>query len=37
MSDSKTGETARFKIKLIEPITNVESTINSGDDSQDVS
>ena len=37
MSDSDTGETAHFKIKHIEPITNVDSTTNSGDKSQDAS
>lgn len=33
----KLEKTARFKIKLTEPITNVESTINSDGDSQDAS
>ena len=34
MSDSDTGETSHFKIKHIEPVTNVEDTTNSGDNSQ---
>ena len=33
MSDSDTGETSRFKIKRTEPVTNVEGTTNSGDNS----
>ena len=33
MSDGDTGETSRFKIKCIEPVTNVEGTTNSGDNS----
>ena len=37
MSDSDTGETSHFKIKYIEPVTNVEGTTNSGDNSQNVS
>ena len=37
MSDSDTGKTSRFKIKHIEPVTNVEGTNNSGDNSQNVS
>ena len=34
MSESDTGETSCFKIKHIEPVTNVEDTTNSGDNSQ---
>ena len=34
MSDSDTGQTSRFKIKHIEPVTNVEGTTNSGNNSQ---
>ena len=37
MSDSVIGEISRFKIKHIEPVTNVEGTTNSGDNSQNVS
>ena len=37
MSDGDTGETSRFKIKHIEPVTNVEGTANSGDNSQNAS
>ena len=37
MSDSDTEETSHFKIKHIEPVTNVEGTTNSGDNSQNVS
>ena len=37
MSYSYTGETSRFKIKHIKPVTNVEGTINSGNNSQKVS
>ena len=37
MSDSDTGETSRFKIKHIEPVTNVEDTANSGDNNQNAS
>ena len=37
MSDSDTEETSRFKIKHIEPVSNVEGTTNSGDNSQNVS
>ena len=37
MSDSDTGETSRFKIKYIEPVTNVEDTTKSGDNSQNAS
>ena len=36
MSDSDTGEISRFKIKHIEPVTNVEGTTNSSDNSQNV-
>ena len=37
MSDSDTGEISRFKIKHIEPVTKVEGTTNSNDNSQNVS
>ena len=37
MSDSDTGEASCFKIKHIEPVTNVEGTTNSGDNSQNLS
>ena len=37
MSDCDTGETSCFKIKLIEPIANVEGATNSGKNSQDTS
>ena len=37
MSDSNNGETSRFKIKHIEPVTDVEDTTNSGDNSQNAS
>ena len=37
MSDSDTGGTSRFKIKHIEPVTNAEDTVNSGDNSQNAS
>ena len=37
MSDSDTGETSCLKIKHIEPVTYVDGTSNSGDNSQNVS
>ena len=37
MSDCGTGETSRFKIKHIEPITNVDGITNSSDNSQNAS
>ena len=37
MSDSDTGETSCFKIKDTEPVTNVEGTTKSGDNSQSAS
>ena len=37
MSDSDTGETSRFEIKHIEPVTNAEDTANSGDNNQNAS
>ena len=37
MSDSDTGETSRFKIKHIDPVTNVQDTTKSGDNSQNAS
>ena len=37
MSDSNNGETSRFKIKHIEPVTDVEDTTNSSDNSQNAS
>ena len=37
MSDSDAGEASCFKIKHIEPVTNVEGTTNSSDNSQNVS
>lgn len=33
MFDTDTGEICRFKMKYIEPITNVEGTTNSNDNS----
>ena len=33
MSDSDTGETSHFKVKHVKPVTNVEDTTNSGDNS----
>ena len=37
MSDCYTGEISLFKMKHIQPVTNVEDTTNSGDNSQNVS
>ena len=37
MSESDTGETFRFKIKHIEPVTNVEGTTNISDNSHNAS
>ena len=37
MSVSDTGETSRFKIKHIEPVTNAGGTTHSGDNSQNAS
>ena len=37
MSGSDNGKTSCFKIKHIEPVTNVKGTTNSGDNSQNVS
>ena len=37
MFDSDTGELSRFEIKHFERITNIESTTNSGGNSQDAS
>ena len=36
-SDSDSGETSRLKIKYIEPVTYIEGTNNSGNNSQNVS
>ena len=37
MSDSDTGETSRFKMKHIEPVTNAEDTATRGNNSQNAS
>ena len=37
MSDSDTGETSRFKMKHIEPVTNAEDTATRDDNSQNAS